>query len=408
MDQPATAEWKAYLKNYETQKTNVAWKTQPPVQRVRMADVKRLEAMYNPILQTYSDPSTESRVQAEERKAFVSTLAQNKDRALRYEQTYNVVNLENKLIGLEGKPGYPVEKPPNYDKHDVCSTSVPYNLLSNKDFKEHHYLPPDKRPDPPEQKAAVHTISAVEYRDYDIITGRYIRNHEEKVGEDQKAYKAEAAEKYWKTHDYDLLKGKFIDEEKEREFEEKRKAEALLHGLDRVDRLPDGVKYSESSLYQPINMQVVDEARLREIDERRRNAKKRYESRFDLEREYRVRSIQHRDVEEQERQKTLRINRVNAQRFLEVRDRGYNIITHSPFEGRFAEELPVPYVQPKPSVWERTLMEAKPAQERAASAQPENPIRFVDNGKEVVNPSPVATPKPRVLRSSGFRTVHAA
>lgn len=33
------------------------------------------------------------------------------DRALRYEQTYDVINFDNKLKGLEDKPDYPKEKP---------------------------------------------------------------------------------------------------------------------------------------------------------------------------------------------------------------------------------------------------------------------------------------------------------
>ena len=32
---------------------------------------------------------------------MVEVLAQNKDRALRYEQTYNILNFDNKLKGLE-------------------------------------------------------------------------------------------------------------------------------------------------------------------------------------------------------------------------------------------------------------------------------------------------------------------
>ena len=71
------------------------------------------------------------------------TLAKNKDRALRYEQTFDIVNLENKLKGLEGKPGYPEEKKRNYNKKDVGYTSTQYNILSNLDLKDHHYLPPD-------------------------------------------------------------------------------------------------------------------------------------------------------------------------------------------------------------------------------------------------------------------------
>lgn len=49
-----------------------------------------------------------------EQNRYLTTLAKNKDRALRYEQTFDVINLENKLKGLEGKPNYPVVKPKDY------------------------------------------------------------------------------------------------------------------------------------------------------------------------------------------------------------------------------------------------------------------------------------------------------
>ena len=67
-----------------------------------------------------------------------------------YEQTYNVINFENKLSGLEARPDYPKEKPwyfrPGKD------TNVDYNILSNEDLRTHHFAQPKNRPpeDPPE------------------------------------------------------------------------------------------------------------------------------------------------------------------------------------------------------------------------------------------------------------------
>ena len=57
-------------------------------------------------------------------------------------------------------------------------------------------------------------------------------------------------------------------------------------------------------------MRVVDEQRLFEIDMKNKLAKQRYETRFDLEREYRVR-----DIEEQERGKVQSMNKINHKRF---------------------------------------------------------------------------------------------
>ena len=75
------------------------------------------------------------------------------DRALRYEQTFDIVNFENKLKGLEDRPDYPKQKPwyfrPGKD------TNAEYNILSNKPLQEHHFAAPEKRPPPVEEKVTV-------------------------------------------------------------------------------------------------------------------------------------------------------------------------------------------------------------------------------------------------------------
>lgn len=61
----------------------------------------------------------------------------SQDRALRYEQTYNIVNFENKMMGLESRADYPKEKPwyfrPGKD------TLVDFNIISNINMREHHF-----------------------------------------------------------------------------------------------------------------------------------------------------------------------------------------------------------------------------------------------------------------------------
>jgi hypothetical protein len=63
---------------------------------------------------------------------------------LRYEQTFDIINFDNKLKGLENRPDYPKDKPwyfrPGKDTH------VDYNILSNIPMTEHHYDAPEKRP----------------------------------------------------------------------------------------------------------------------------------------------------------------------------------------------------------------------------------------------------------------------
>ena len=87
---------------------------------------------------------------------MVEVLAQNKDKALRYEQTYNILNFNNKLAGLENRPDYPKEKPWYY--RPGKDTIVNYNIISNIDMKDHHFQPPEKRPEPTEQDVSVASI----------------------------------------------------------------------------------------------------------------------------------------------------------------------------------------------------------------------------------------------------------
>jgi hypothetical protein len=71
---------------------------------------------------------------------------------LRYEQTYDIVNFENKLKGLENKPDYPVEKPWYFRPEKDSKTD--YNILSNIGLQDHYYDHPDKRPPPPVEKVS--------------------------------------------------------------------------------------------------------------------------------------------------------------------------------------------------------------------------------------------------------------
>jgi hypothetical protein len=83
-------------------------------------------------------------VQSTEQQSMIDTLAQNKDRALRYEQTYNILNFDNKLKGLEQRENYPKEKPWYFRPEK--DTYGDYNIISNINLQEHHFQPPHNRP----------------------------------------------------------------------------------------------------------------------------------------------------------------------------------------------------------------------------------------------------------------------
>jgi hypothetical protein len=106
--------------------------------------MKASETLYNPITQTYRNPETEKQTRKAEYESFITQLAKNKDRALRYEQTFNILNLENKLAGLENRPDYPKEKPWYF--RPERDSLAPYNIITNHSLQEHYFDAPEKRP----------------------------------------------------------------------------------------------------------------------------------------------------------------------------------------------------------------------------------------------------------------------
>lgn len=135
--------WKNELGTYQKTKKEFQGKPDPPHYVTEKA-YKLVETQYNPITQKYTNENVETAARKAEYDNFINTLAKNKDTALRYEQTYNVLNFENKLAGLEKRPDYPKEKPWYF--RPERDSLVDYNIITNYSLQDHHFDHPDKRP----------------------------------------------------------------------------------------------------------------------------------------------------------------------------------------------------------------------------------------------------------------------
>lgn len=153
-------QWKTELNKYISSKKEFQGQADPYVKITNKA-IKAQETRYNPITQVYKDQVYEDNARINEREQFINVLAGNKDRALRYEQTYNIVNFENKLAGLENRPDYPKEKP-WYFRPEKDSL-VDYNIISNYSLQDHHYDAPEKRPICKEYKVRWPTFALLIY-----------------------------------------------------------------------------------------------------------------------------------------------------------------------------------------------------------------------------------------------------
>lgn len=194
-------------------------------------------------------------------------------------------------------------------------------------MKDHHYDAPDKRPECAEFKVNVKENLNKNFKDYNIVSNKYLEHHDTKVQTDEQILKAEAAQRYWKTHDFDPINAKYYDDKKETTFVNKRDEEAKIHGHDQVKKLPITVQ-NEGLMYNPVNMKIEDERRLYERDLREKNKKARYEVRYDVES-----TVRKEGLAEQDRLDQMSLGKVSGLRFKEETQRGYDILTNGKLEG---------------------------------------------------------------------------
>lgn len=137
--------WSQDIKNYESSKKNLAWGFNETPTIVTDLKIKQKDALFNPILQVYNDKNKEMKLKVTEKSDFNNTLAFNKDRALRYEQTFDILNLSDKLKGFENDPLYPKTKMSKATTNKGESRQN-YNIISAITLDKHHYKKPEDRP----------------------------------------------------------------------------------------------------------------------------------------------------------------------------------------------------------------------------------------------------------------------
>lgn len=85
---------------------------------------------------------------------------------------------------------------------------------------------------------------------------RFLENHDERVLEEQRLRREQAAATYSRTHDYNPIAGRYYDDEKERRFIDTRERLEALQGQAQQHRLPPSIRYGEGNEYDIINKKV--------------------------------------------------------------------------------------------------------------------------------------------------------
>ena len=101
--------WKNDINKYAYNKTHTSWgnsDTRDP--RITSKLVKENDNFFNPILQKYNDIKYDNQVIQKEKSDMTREIIKNLDNQLKIEQTFNIINLQDRLKGFEKDPNYPL------------------------------------------------------------------------------------------------------------------------------------------------------------------------------------------------------------------------------------------------------------------------------------------------------------
>lgn len=158
---------------------------------------------------------------------------------------------------------------------------------------------------------------SVERRDYDIISTRYISDHEAKSKADADRNRAKLATKYW--HHNPLAHPE--EEKKARELAAEKVA---LRRRRKEETMPERLRYSEGAVVDIVTGLPKDEQRL-QLEQARKDASRRRE----------------RDIERRRVAEERALRRVSVQRFAPAVSRGYDIISPSQGTGTASAHRPL-------------------------------------------------------------------
>ena len=309
--------WSNQIKNYDYNRTHLPWEKNPLPPRVTTKMVKQNDKAFNLILQKYNDKSLENNLRQNEKNEMISSIIKNQDKQLKVEQTFNIINLQDRLKGFEQHPDYPKPKDLINKRKKINYDLKNYNILSNLPLTVHHFDRPENRPKIQETEKKDTKINQKPFRmsnqerDYDIISAKYKCYNDEKVNLDKELSKLQTAKIFYKNNDYNPVKGVYFNQEKEKEFQKNLEEKKKNWGKDKLEKMPKCAK-GRSDIYDLISLKIVNKKDFDKMVTDERNKKKRYEIRNEMEKYYHERTLQDQDKEIAKYQKIQNYNASNA------------------------------------------------------------------------------------------------
>ena len=346
----------AYVKEKTTRPRPDSEYAMPP--RMTRYAKSREETEYHPILQSFRDQPRESAAKAREDTQRIVSINQARDKQIATECRFDILTFADKRAALPKPPApgaadmlapfNPLAERPTF-RHPLDSC-YQYNIVSNLPLNEHHYTAPALRPKVKEPlpnggKPRLQHMAALP-RDFNILSNRYVEQHDAKVHLEREIQRRTAAQKYWETHDYDPLEGKYIHPEKEAAFQTMMAGELAKQPTRSFNRLPPSLQKGEGFVYDITTHQVKSDE-LYSAEQRKEEAK--------IERHAhtwaRDAMMMSDGLERSVLAETRSVNRQSHTRYVDNFKYGYNIIDHRDYTDP-ATYIPPPRTRPVPTLWQ--------------------------------------------------------
>lgn len=313
----------------------------------------RRQAAFNPITQVHLDRSIETNLQRKEKTDMVDKANKGQDRALATETQYNVVNFESKRQGLDA----PAKEGPPETKTYIPDTRTNYNILSNLSHEVHHWAPPELRTrEPDAANKPVYKSKLIGRQDYNIVSNKYLAQHDEKTHQEENQARQTATEAFWRTHNYDPIEVKYYDEEREDGHWDMVKDAENKQGVAQAENIrmnAPTTHLSEGNLYDPVTCVAKNEDAIKQLH-RLEQGKVEF-MRSGLERVGEYLSCED-NADEVRAEKNM--NRAKWRRFEDEHSHGYDILNNAPHYGRGAKQTHLPKARPDNTMWETINEEA--------------------------------------------------
>ncbi|KRX10996.1 hypothetical protein PPERSA_03054 [Pseudocohnilembus persalinus] len=304
-------EWKQTLSDYQTIRRPKVPKVENH-KRITSKEIKFKEKEFDPILQQYLNSDKDKQLVDKSNTYYKKQQEAKSGHLKKYDREYDIVNL-----GPSSHPDLKTTQGAEFKNklNLIVPTIKDYNIITNQKmdpnmFKNIKALK--------EEKVYNKKFDESRLRDFDIISGIFHKDNEQKVKQEIDQNNEQLNQKLSKRN-FDFLKGKFYDDEKERQYQEKQKEIQKQKEKDAILKLPPSLRFRESIIQDPTK-EVPEE--IKKLDQIRENKKKRYQLRYAVEGEY-----HERDQQAKQRQLERKLNRLNHEKYLKERQKGFDIIT---------------------------------------------------------------------------------